>query len=381
MSWEQELKRLDEQLADGRIDRNEYRRLRDDLLAEVSSVPGPVRRPPEPPPALAAEQPTVTAAITPSAAGEPMRWASMNPGALPPDPVGPASGPLPAGPPSGPMPMPVRPPSGPIRIGPPSGATPLPVGPVGETPPGTTRLVPPGTVNALDGAAVFSAVKPEGRGTVRLMIVLVVLVVLGGAAAVWFLGLRPGAEPKLAGQPVPVTTSAPVDKRTLNDIAALLPALPGTAKPGTGIVAPSAGVQLGLYGSQLADALNANGVHTILLRFTIQSSVAGGVATIDNDAVVVIPGGSAAVAARNTSALTGYLNSVGMSKTTGDGLPANVTTMTTAVAGQTVRTAVFQSGDYTVWLAVGRSPANDQSTLSADFQRIASSVIAAVKPS
>ncbi|RZQ62141.1 hypothetical protein [Amycolatopsis suaedae] len=98
MSWQEELRQLDAQLADGRLTPAEHRRQRDELLAEASGAgsPSPVAAPlrtstpiRRPRPAEPAEQPTApapTAEPTHSATQVLPQWRSHNPSAPPPPP-------------------------------------------------------------------------------------------------------------------------------------------------------------------------------------------------------------------------------------------------------------------------------------------------------
>lgn len=213
MSWQDELRRLDAELASGKISLHQHRKQRDELLATVSGGFRPAPPPTQPPTELPTQPPAqqaqlVTHAVLPDA-------------------------PLP-------------------------GLAPAPHH-AGHVPPLPT-----------------TPVRPSRRGPTWLFVSLGLFLVLAMiVGATWFLGAggttdetsdgrantttAPGA-----GNTAPRTgaTAVPMDNR--------MPALPGTPDVNNSTVSVAKGVELGLYPAQAADTFLRNGVQQVVYRGSSQ---------------------------------------------------------------------------------------------------------------
>jgi len=236
MSWQEELRRLDAELANGTISLHDHRKLREELLAAASGrfEPAPVAAPlgqrpgtPEPEPGnasaalLASQRPTTA----PSPADE--RPTERMPHPLiseAPTVVTQAIGPLPT----------LTPP--PSRA---SGVPPLPTVPVRN--------------NRRKPTWLFVA------GGILLSVVLIVV-----ATVLLFNRGEPAPAPTAAA-PAPVSSaSVPLARR--------LPALPGTANPGSGTVPLADGPSRGLYPAEAAQEFARNGADQVEYRASSSGS-------------------------------------------------------------------------------------------------------------
>ncbi|WAL65509.1 hypothetical protein ORV05_32250 [Amycolatopsis cynarae] len=275
MSWQEELRRLDAELASGKISLRQHRKQREELLAAVSGGFRPAPSPaPAPPPAqqappepaggtpawpqaeplgtsaarlLASDVPTTAPSPADERATESMRYPSLD------DTPTVITNPARPG-----MPLP--------------GLTPAPR-PQGHVPPLPTATI-----------------RPSRRRPTWLFISLGLFLVLAMiVAATWFLGARGTSQNSQnpANTSVPVTSTAgtptpavPLENR--------MPTLPGTQDVNNSTVSVAKGVELGLYPAQAADTFTRNGVQQVVYRGSSQGD--------DNYFVLAIQAGDPAKA-------------------------------------------------------------------------------------
>ncbi|HKS46689.1 MAG TPA: hypothetical protein VJT49_16570 [Amycolatopsis sp.] len=314
MSWQEELRRLDADLAGGKISRQEYRKQRDELLAAASGggAPSPLAAPLAP------------VGGTP----HPNGWQSTNPGWFttgsaqprpepPPQPQPPPPTPAESGdkasalltsgrPTSAPSPADQRPTDS-IRYPALSEAPTVitqPVNPPGLVPPaarfhpapplpsGGRRRASRHCSGIIRQHSLPLREKPLGRRPTWLFLSLAVLVVLGMImGATWLLGRN-------GGPPAPTANAASTATPALAD---RLPALPGTPDANSSTVAVDKGVRLGLYPAQAAEEFTRNHVNEVVYRGSVQG----------DDAYFVL-----AIPARNASeakAVVAYLRTSALS--------------------------------------------------------------------
>lgn len=262
MGWQEELRRLDAELADGQITHDQHRRLRDELLASAS---GGAMASPRASPLQRGEQAAATA------------WRSTNPGSEPRPAATPTTDPAPT--PTEPPARRRSPASALLENGRPTTApspadhrrtesVPYPLldqptqrlRPVPAVPPlmPSGRRVPPRTPPARTPG------NPRGQKPTWLFISLGVLLVLaliiGGA---WWLGRAEDNAGGPSGQPEADQlpgTSAEVA------LADRLPALPGEPSPENSTLSIDKGAELDLYPAQVADAFREHGATEVIHR-------------------------------------------------------------------------------------------------------------------
>ncbi|MTD58326.1 hypothetical protein [Amycolatopsis pithecellobii] len=224
MTWQEDLRRLDMQLASGEISLREHRKQREELLAAASGgfSPSPVTAPviAQQPPGrsaalLASDRPTSAPSPADERSTESMRHPTIHD--LP-TVVTPAIGPLPGLQPS-----------------------------KQQVPPLPTR---PNRPSRHRPTWLFLA----------LGVLLVLLMIIG---ATWFLGVR--------DKPAPATGAAPVTPSTTPSVPVVpieqrVPALPGVPETGNAMVSVDQGAQRGLYPAQAAQFFAENEVTEIVYR-------------------------------------------------------------------------------------------------------------------
>ncbi|RSN21030.1 hypothetical protein DMC63_12410 [Streptomyces sp. WAC 05977] len=273
MSWQDELRQLDVELASGRIGHTEHRKRRDELLAEASGgampspVASPLRHPAGPwhstnPAARPAELPTVTLPPVPPPSAEPREaTASETPKgrrALPSLPDHKTTAPSPAD---------INP-TVYLRAEPPQP----------RRDPGTRQLprnlpslapddaVPQHRAPALEDYAVVGKKKPTWL-FVAAGVLIVLGMIIGGT--VW-LGASNGPDqpssPAIAQAPAALggpATGQPAPEPALED---RVPALPGSPLPENSTVSLDKGVELKLLQKESAQAFAQHGVTSVVIR-------------------------------------------------------------------------------------------------------------------
>jgi hypothetical protein len=261
MSWQEDLRRLDVELAAGRITHGRYRKVRDELLAGKSGgaapspVTSPLRRPtgqhwqsiyPDP-------QPQPTTPLTPPTA----------PPLFPTD--QPMSAPSPAdtrATDSMPVPRVTNTPVDRSTFALPSPST-IPMG-----------MAQPGPTSSLNDPFSHQAVKNRQR-RVWLFVslgVLVAALLIGGS---WWLGTHNTG----GGPPAPPSANPPAAPG--GTVEGRLPVLPGIPNPNNSTMPIAKGQALGLYPAQSADTFTRNGATEVIFR--------GSAMGADSYLVMVIP--------------------------------------------------------------------------------------------
>lgn len=265
VNWQDELRKLDDELASGRISADDYRVRRDQVLFSSNTsgqqAPGQQRWQVQPPSAAPAGPTTgsqATQFITPVGGGEP---------------------PTPAPNPDATQVVTPRPPDadrtqavpsagmGQPNYGPPSPAhgfqqpgPPLP-------PWQASDQAPPWLTQSNDnwsrsGPEVFDeASSGKGKKVFAIIGVILVIALIGGA--VWWFGLRGGTGGTENTNAAPTTTSTTTKPKTPLE---LLPAAPGTADPNNGEATPDKLVTAGFLTQEEGDVLTTEGVQKIAFK-------------------------------------------------------------------------------------------------------------------
>jgi hypothetical protein len=274
MGWQEELRRLDAELAAGRITHDRHRKLREELLASASggAAPSPVASPLR----RRAEQP----------------WQSTNPG-LPPAPaaaaITPPPKPVPPSfltdrPTSAPSPADLRrtdsipyPQQNNAPINRP--AVPQPAVPPPLPPPIPANAARPETTRPMDDP--FRA-KSRNRPTWVFLAAGVLLVLALIIVGVWW--VRPGTgntqaattapsqpttAPPMGSTTVPPSPQEPPAVLTPAEVAKLLPPLPGTPNKNNATMTIAKGTELNLYPSQAAAVFSKDGATEVIYRSTV----------------------------------------------------------------------------------------------------------------
>lgn len=320
MSWQDDLRWLDAELAGGRISAEEHRRRSEDLLAAASS----------------ASARSATTRPHPVEPAKPKHPAVQQPGQRQSRPrPGPASK--------------QTPPAGP------------PVSQGDRSEPAHFGAPQPDPVSEL--FALPEKSPGSGRIIKRVLVTLSVVVVLAGVAVVSFLFHRQPPETTPAG--VPPMSSLPVAVPA--GLADKLRHLPGQPVTGAdGVVSVAAALRTGFYSQQQADTLAREGIPEVLL---LASSTTDG----ENFAVVVIPQHSQEDATRTTAALVNSHHNVAFHDSANIGLPAGVTVLNGANPDGTFIRVLYTSGSNTV--VIGASTRNDPSSLTSHFQQLTQMVL------
>ncbi|WP_410637843.1 hypothetical protein [Amycolatopsis sp. lyj-346] len=301
MSWQDDLRRLDADLAAGRIEPAAHRKQRDELLAQASGstvaspVPSPLRRPatawqsknPAVPPQRQ-EMPPNQPSFQPNQNHQPNHQPPHRPPVHPPAPAPPwkRTG---AGVPAvadhlttAPSPADITP-TRYLRVeGPLPDRQQLSRFPP-TSPPGGMPASPPPEEPATDEPGKHRWDESAGgrRRPAWLFVALGVFVVLAmiAAATAWL-----GSDSDQASPPaVPSSASdaartPPLDER--------VPQMPGKQNPNNSTMSVAKGLELGLYPASTADLLNANGASKVIYRGAADGDV--------SYLVLVVPTGSAA---------------------------------------------------------------------------------------
>jgi hypothetical protein len=430
MDWQDELRRLDKQLSEGEISAQDYRRMRDELLAEASApaqgrgalwsgahpeaAPAPAPAPPPAPPSPDAEdtqivadstvvvEETVVAAQEP-AADETVVHASPVEQTTVQDP--PPAPPL-AGPGEDPdrtatvaaetvaesdtgrnarresdteaaarkqqtPTFPPRPADGPIPKAPP---LPAPA-------PWTGQVL---------GEEVFADAKAQSnarRAATMLLSLVVVLAVIGGA--VWFFVFRsddapaaeqssnPPATEKPNSQapqkpPQKPTTSVPQPSRTNlpTNLADALGPLPGAADKNSGSISPARAGQLKLVAPQEVKAADDQGVTNVIFRGATNGDIGSALL------VFATPNGTSAL--NLAKAERGYLGDSGF--VPGKELRSGLPVLERRGEAGTVYRVVYTTGKYTVRFGVAQRDASPVQ-LRKELESVADTILAVLPPS
>jgi hypothetical protein len=336
MTWQDSLRQLDARLAKGEIGAAEYRRTRDEILAEASSSSQSVTFEPADDAgwqsANPAEEQDPDATVVTSVDTAPEHDAE-------------ATQVVSAADVAGPHPPP--------RFGPP--------GPL----PQQQRPTP------IQGQDVFTGTSSSGGGRVLRFLVPLLILALVGAGVWWFAFREPSTSPPASqdgGQQqerttttTPTTTSAP----GVADVAERVPALPGQAKPESGTMTLAQARQRELLNPAYAKLLADGGAGEIVYR----KSSGGGFGYLLVAAPVAKAGGAAALA----TATRDNLQKSGFEAVAGaDGEP-----LVLGRADRFFRTYVttYASGDVWVQINVSAPPEGDEAAVGTEFGKVLRSVL------
>jgi hypothetical protein len=289
MSWQEELRRLDSELAAGTITSSEHRRRREDILAEVSGAPlAALARPaastvsttPAGPSPTTSEGSTSTAPASADTPEKPSEEPAEKPSDEPSDETAEATADTTSdgGTWQAANPAHTRPESDNDRPSTPSAAALLSTtrpttapSPADERPTELLRRIdfstPPPGVPTADDESTDQRGRRTGLTWVAISgaVFLALGAVIGGA---WWLG-QDRSEPPPSGDggshiAAPGSTDdAPADEPALED---RVPALPGVPSPNDSTLAVDKGVELGLYPEQSAAILTDHGVNEVVHR-------------------------------------------------------------------------------------------------------------------
>jgi hypothetical protein len=344
MTWQEDLRQLDARLANGDIGAADYRRTRDEILAEASS--GNQANGTESPkdglwtstnPSAQDEKTTETPApgettvVVRVDAPEEEKTQIVTADQLeqPTRPVGPAS-------------PPPQPWAGPA--------------------PGQFQQRPA----PIQGQEVFANASSGGSGKWLRWVVPLVIVALIGAGVWWFVFRDDSTQPQAENPPPSSNTSQTEEPEepaapSIDELASTVPTLPGETKADSGPVTTAEALQLGLLNDAYATLLQDNGVSELVYQKSTQDRLGYQVAA----APVEEPGNAVAL----TELMTAYLQEAGFAAATpaeSAGLPVITRT------DQFFRTFVvtYASGGVWVQLNVSGPPDGDEAALRAEFETV-----------
>ncbi len=341
MTWQENLRELDARLANGEIGAAEYRKTRDEILAEASSASQSVSFEPadqagwhvaNPAEESDADITQITSVDTAVPPHDPEATQVVAMDVVPPPP---------------------SPAPEPARFGPPA------------PPPPQHRPMP------LQGQEVFSQARASsGPGRVLRFVIPVLILALVGAG-VWWFALRDSSAPPSAGddrqqqEQTTTTTTAPASAvPKAEDVAASVPVLPGETKPESGTMTPDKAQQQKLLTPAYAKLLADGGVSELVYR----KSAGDGFGYL----LVAAPVEPSGQAAELVSATTHSLEQSGFKPVPGgDGPPVISRT------DQFFRTYVtmYHSGDVWVQLNVSAPPDGEEAALDTEFRKVLQSVL------
>lgn len=336
MSWQEELRRLDAELAQGKLSKLQYTAQREELLAKASSEPAtkpsarrphPTKTPVKPSSTVSASALLTTARPTsaPSPADERSTDTMPHP---PPPPPRPAPPPVPAPPPL----MPQR--SGPRQDGP--AAQPLP--PLPQVPP-----------------------EDHSRGAVRAKLfvalgaVVAIALIVGG---VWWMS-RDGDADTATPAGTEARTTAPTTTTTEPpQLLDRLPELPGVLNQDSGTFTVAEGVHRELYGPAEAAVLKKQDVSNVTWKGSSRTSASGDAAYV----VLVVENENPAAAKATDKALRRLANDRAgrIEPLDRDGA---VPTFKLKASKSTAYFVIYPSDRYTVLISSGQTPAHDDAEM------------------
>ncbi|TCP57181.1 hypothetical protein EV191_1011134 [Tamaricihabitans halophyticus] len=406
MSWQEQLRQLDTELAHGRISADDHRKQRDELLAEASA--------------------SAPAKNRPASVDERLRWRSSNPGAQPradsttghtqpasgqpgaPD--WPADAPTDwpetaatdwptesapartskvpqallqppiadpyADPPTRPhVPTPGDKLAEPVSPSQPSPGQPSPSqpspGPPAQPGGGLPPLAGPAPVPMpsaagkplADDAELTRKPRVDRRGRLLYGGVAAGLVLALVAVGIWLSG--DPAEPTAANDQVAANQQqAP---GPANELDSLMPALPGVANENNSSVTVEKGRQLGLYTKEEATILEENNVSGVTYRGSANEGIGYAILVAENE--------DDAGAKQTTQALHDELVRTGFEP--GPEVPREPDLRVLKRLSEQSNTyrVVYQSGDYTVRMGLAQMPAAQESALATEFEQMIGTVL------
>lgn len=349
MNWQDSLRQLDSRLAKGEIGAAEYRKSRDEILAEASSgSPTLGRRTRDDLRAAAME----SAAPDEHATAETTLVVAMDPSSE----RGHAE----------PRPLEEEEVTQVLtadQITPPPPVMPAPIPPVPAPPPGGA-LAPPGVrptpyrAVPIQGQEIFAEAGPKQSARfVRLLVPLLILALVGGG--VWWFALRNDGEQTPASPP-PVSTS-PQHVVSTDEVADKLPELPGTANGHNGTMPLDRAFELNLFAQPYKTILADNGASEIVFRGATRPGfgylLMASPIPPPNDADGV------AVLGREDLEKSGFAPAKEVS-------PDDPPVITRVDASFRTFLAVYSSGGVWIQLNVSAPPTGDEQELRTEFQKI-----------
>lgn len=337
MTWQDSLRQLDARLANGEIGAAEYRKTRDEILAEASSGTQQVSFDAEVTTQWVSTPPPQPAAETPAADSdeEPTQVVAADVVTTPPPPQ---------------MPPPQQ-----QQFGPPM--------------PQMQRPAPP-----IMGSEVFGEARASGGGGKKalwFLVTIVVLALIGGG--VWWFALRDDSTPPSNAQnqqeqttsSAPTTTSEAAEVPTAADVAEQVPQLPGEAKPDNGTMTTDEARQKELLNPAYAQLLADGGAKEIV--YNKSSGDGYGYLLM---AAPVEPAGHAADLVTATS--DNLTKSGFTTAASGSGQPPVYSR-----TDKFFRTFVvmYASGDVWVQLNVSAAPDGDENALRTEFDNLLRQVL------
>ncbi|WP_199430729.1 hypothetical protein [Qaidamihabitans albus] len=342
MTWQAELRRLDAELAAGRITHDQHRRQREEILAVESGFPA--QRP-------AAGWQTANPAASQSS------QSSQEPPAPPaPHPLlangWPTTAPSPADErPTDSMPYPNVPPPAPAEL-----TTPIARVPASPARPPAAPPVP------------APPPEPVNRGRkltwlfLALGVLLVLVLIVGGA---WWLGRGTDTSAGSAGGTATTAPSAPPASEVA--LEHRLPALPGEQSTNNSTMSVDKGVEFGLYSAQAATFLAERGVGEVITRGSQDGST--------NYLVMILPAASAGEAREVVEHLYQTTLSGGFTA-----VDAPLRTATGVSGDNRVTGAWYTSGEYAVALLLSQAPDLPEHTLTERLDQVVDSLRAVLPP-
>lgn len=329
MTWQDSLRQLDARLANGEIGAAEYRKTRDEILAEASSGTQAVSfdteattqwvSTPPPPPALSSESDEETTQVVTADVVSPP----------PPPPFPPQQ-----------------------QFGPPM-------------PPQQMQRPAP-----IMGSEVFGEARPAGGGRRVLWILLPILVLALVGGGVWWFALRDDGTPANARNQEQTTTTAPEPTGaeavpTAADVAKRVPELPGEAKAENGTMTPDQAKQQKLMSPAYAKLLTDGGAKEMVYR----KSSGGGYGYL----LIAAPVEPAGHAGELVTATSGDLTKSGFAPATAAAGQPPVFSRTDKFFRTFV--TVYASGDVWVRINVSAPPDGDENALRTEFDNLVGQVL------
>lgn len=334
MSWQEELRRLDAELAQGKLSKLQYTAQREELLAKASSSPQakPSARRPHPTktpvkPSSTVSASTLLTTARPTSAPSPADERSTDSMPHPPPPPKPAPPRVPA--PLMPL-MPQR--SGQRQDGP--AAQPLP--PLPQVPH-----------------------EDHSRGAVRAKLfvalgsVVAIALIVGG---VWWMSR--GGDADMATRVTGATTAAPTTTTEPPQLFDRLPELPGVLNQDSGTFTVAEGVHRELYGPAEAAVLKEQDVSNVTWKGSSRTSASGDAAYV----VLVVENENPAAARATDKALRRLANDRArrIEPLDRDGA---VPTFKLKASKSTAYFVIYPSDRYTVLISSGQTPAHDDAEM------------------
>jgi hypothetical protein len=350
MSWQEELRKLDADLAAGKLTKAQYVSRREELLAEASSAPARPRQ--------STDAPTEKERITP---GKPPVSAQD---LLATD--RPTTAPSPADEqPTDSIPYPAKPPAQETKPYERPAAPPVPPVPPQQTPP---RAMPNriGTQDQALPAAPEEA--STGKGKVLVAVGIVVAVLIGGAVW-WFSSTENTDTPPSAAPPQKTTTQASPAPRagssgpgSVSGLVDELPQLPGVLNRNSGTYTPAEAAQRKLFGVDEAALLDTTDVERVTWKGSSRR-----VGKAELAYVVLVAENSSRAKTEATAKAMRKLSASRVPKS--DGLPghAKLPTYRKLSDDVSVYRVIYTSGTKTIRLGIVATPGGDNQRLKKEM--------------